>query len=296
EVLVVSASAFLDELKRGGLAAQAKVVRSRRKWTTVALLSAMGIVAVVVPLYLWGIPGLSSLVAARIPPSWEERLGQGLLDELAPTEKICAGDPSNETLQEILDRLTSSLGQTGYNFRIVVVMNPAVNAYAVPGGTIVLFSGLLKKTANPEQLAGVLAHEVQHITKRHGTRAMLQHMSMGLIVSALSGDTRALRSAQVIGMMRYSRQYEREADEEAMKLLLVSRINRKGMVAFFESLAKQYEKSAKVPAYLSTHPDLEERVQNLKALAATRSSYPLPLLPGCDWKKVQSFCQASDSP
>ena len=243
---------------------------------------------------------MASIAASHIPVSWEERLGQAVVEHLAPEEKQCSDLIRAREIQQILTTLTSSLPKSPYTFRLIVVNQSAVNAFAVPGGTLVIFKGLLQKTHTAEELAGVLAHEIQHVLRRHATRAMLQQVSMRLLLAALVGDARAmtygLEGAQAVGMLRYSRQYEEEADEEGMKLLMASGINPHGMITFFETIQEESEKSLKLPTYLSTHPELKDRVQRLKWLAGRSPYASVKLLQDYDWKDIYGFCGADDPP
>lgn len=197
-------------------------------------------------------------------------------------------------------RLTTPLTTSPYTFRVFVVNSPAVNAFAAPGGYIVVFRGLLQQTKTAEELAGVLAHEIQHILKRHTTRAILQRASTGLLLAALTGDasgamTYGLESARTLGLLRYSRQNEEEADREGMRMLIDAGINPEGMIAFFEMLK---QKGVEVPdslKYLSTHPTTEDRIEKLKSLAGQLPHRSVKLLPGYDWKSMEKICKRSSN-
>ena len=295
EVLLIPGPLFLEELKEVAPERKGHFRSDRRKkWPVVIFLSALGVIGVLAPLYLWGIPAMASMAAAHIPASWEERLGQAVVESLAPREKQCSDLVRAQKVQEILTILNSSLPKSPYTFRVIVVNQSAVNAFAVPGGTIVVFQGLLERTYTAEELAGVLAHEIQHVLHRHATRAMLQQVSIRLLLAALVGEARALsyglEGAQAVGMLRYSRQYEEEADEEGIKLLIASGINPHGMITFFETIQKEGEKSLKLPIYLSTHPELKDRIQRLKWLAEKHPHASARLLRDYDWKDIYSFC------
>ncbi|NWF55835.1 MAG: M48 family metallopeptidase [Syntrophaceae bacterium] len=298
EVLLVPASLFLLRMKE--VSPQKKKgfrppPRSRR-WVWAVIFSAAGAIGVTVFLYLWGIPALADSIAPHIPVSWEERLGQSVVDALAPIENRCTNGTGSEKIQEILDVLKSSVPHSPYRFRAIVVNGPAVNALAAPGGTVLIFRGLLEKTNTPEELAGVLAHEMHHILQRHATRALLQQVSMKILLAAAVGDARGLsfglEGAQALGTLRYSRQKEGEADRGAIQMLIASGIDPRGLWSFFETVKKDSAKSLKLPSYLSTHPDLEERIERLKALTAKAPIPKRRLLPGYNWKNLHQICQA----
>jgi Zn-dependent protease with chaperone function len=298
EVLLVSSSLFLKRMNEVSPKKKKRFrpVPLKGKWVWIVILSAAGVIGVTASLYLWGIPAMADVIAPYIPVSWEERLGQSVVDAIAPVEKRCVDSTRSKKVQEILNALRSSDPHSPYKFRVMVVNSPGVNALAAPGGNMLIFRGLLEKTASPEELAGVLAHEMQHILQRHATRALLQQVSMKILLAAAVGDARGLsyglEGAQALGMLRYTRQKEEEADREAVQMLIASGIDPRGLVTFFETVQKESLNSLKMPFYLSTHPDLEERIQRLKTLSA---SVPIPttrLLQGYDWKDLQNICPA----
>ena len=298
EVLLVSSSIFF---KRMNEVFPRKKKRfhpppRKRRWVWVITFSAAGVIGVTASLYLWGIPAMASWIAPYIPISWEERLGQSLVDTLAPAEKRCVDPSRSKKVQEILSALGSSVPHPPYQFRVMVVNSTSVNALAAPGGTVVIYRGLLEKTNTPEELAGVLAHEMQHILQRHTTRAILQQVSMKILLAAAVGDARGLsyglEGAQTLGMLRYNRQKEEEADRGAIQLLIASGIDPRGLLSFFETVQRENKSSLKLPSYLSTHPDLEERIQRLKNLTSNAPIPTIGLLPGYDWKNLYNICPA----
>jgi hypothetical protein len=127
---------------------------------------------------------------------------------------------------------------------VIVANNPTVNALATPGGSIVVFRGLLERTENAEELAGVLAHEIQHVMHRHSTKAILRQASAGVLMAALVGDVSAvvafgLQSARTLGDLRYSRQAELEADRDGARMLHAAAVDPAGMVSFFQAMQRE---------------------------------------------------------
>jgi beta-barrel assembly-enhancing protease len=297
EVLLVSDAAFLTSLHR--LAPEMAdrfhepLKRRKRIWMTV--LAALAVVGLTVTLYLWGIPGLASLVVPRVPVRWEERLGKSVVDHLAPPARRCVDPVREQAIHQIVATLVSSLPESPYQFQVFVVNNPAVNALAAPGGYIIVFRGLLERTRSPEELAGVLAHEMQHILKRHATRALLQHASTGVLIAALTGDASGvmaygLESARLLGELRYSRQNEEEADVEGMRMLLAAGIDPAGMISFFDILKDEGKKGPRLPTYVSSHPSTEGRIERLKSLASGSHQPSVTLLQGYTWSDVRQIC------
>lgn len=297
EVLLVPDAEFLTSLHE----AAPQVGRrfhdpARRAYRLqLTILAGVGVITLSALIYLWGIPAVATVVARRVPVSWEESVGRSAMAYLASPERRC-GDPQLEgAVTEIMEALTAPGPRAPYTLRVDVVNLPVVNALALPGGHVLVFRGLLEQTRSPEELAGVLAHELQHVLRRHATRAMIQNMSTGLLLTAVTGDVTGplaygLQTARALGDLRYSRGAEEEADVEGVKMLLAARIDPAGMLAFFDVLQKQEGSDGEAFKYLSTHPLARDRVARLKAMAADWRGTPVKLLPGKDWAELATRC------
>ena len=268
----------------------------RQSRLRLTVLAAVAVVGIAGALYLWGIPALAAAVTPGIPVAWEQRLGESAVASLAQSEAICHDPDGEKALHAIVARLAGAAPRSPYAFRVLVVNRPEVNAIATPGGTIIVFRGLLERTRSAEELAGVLAHEMQHVSLRHATQALIQHVSTGLLVAALTGDMTGplaygLESARVLGQLQYSRRAEAEADTEGLTLLLAARIDPAGMIKFFDGLTQDRGAPRSVLKYLSTHPSTDDRVERLKALAAGAVAPPIELLADTDWSLVKQMCR-----
>jgi Zn-dependent protease with chaperone function len=242
--------------------------------------------------YLWAIPRASAIAAEKVPPSVEERLGETYATTLLDAFPECDSAEAGEAVQEMLKRLKAAAPPNPYTFRVYLIENEMVNAMAAPGGHIIVFTGLLEATKSPEELAGVLAHEMQHVLKKHVTKGIFQEMSTGMLMSIVLGDFRgASRAVQTIGNLRYSRISEDEADRLGAELLIKADIDTKGMADFFDRLSR--EKNFIPVKYLSTHPAPDERAENIKRYASGAPKNPTPLLPGVDWETVKKSCSGS---
>ena len=255
--------------------------------------AAAGIIALGFFFYIWGIPLLAKAITPHIPLSWEKGMGESILSMVAPEEKLCNDKKLQQAIDEIVARL-SAADPGPYSFKVFVVKSPIFNAVALPGGNIVVFGGLLEKTPSPEALAAVLAHEMQHIKKRHVTKRIIEDSSTGLIISAVSGDVTGsmlygVKIAHNLAMLSYSRQDEEEADAGGMKTLLAANIDPEAMIHFFE-IMKEKNHKFKMPQYLSTHPDLDERIARLKTIIAqaktSRHNY-VKLSAGNNWNQLK---------
>jgi len=302
DLLVVNDANFLTALH--GLAPN-KVrhlhnprTRALRLWLTVT--AGIFSIPLIWVVYAKGVPALSGPLTSLIPYSWETQLGDALVEEIAPSNERCLDPLLLEKTNVLVQTLVSTVETVPYTFRLAIIDKPILNALALPGGHIIIFRGLLESTETPEELTGVLAHEIQHVLQRHGMRLLVQNMTLGLIIGALTGDisgimTFVLEGAHVLQTLSYSRSAEEEADRKGMALLLAAKINPDGMVSFFEYLKEQHGGKDFYPMwrYLSTHPTAGDRVENLRqqAHATTQSSHSL--FPLDDWQQITNLCHGS---
>lgn len=241
----------------------------------------------------------------EIPVEWEEALGDAILSAF-PVKK----DPDPKViflLQNILRLLKQSMPEdTSYNLKIFILPTEKINALALPGGNIIIFEGLLKIADSPEELAGILAHEAQHIFLKHSTQGILRNFASGMLLALVMGDANVVLDGMIniagqLNTLGLSRKMELEADEKGMELMLNAKINPKGMVTIFEKLLKEEvkegggnpsksvsEKSDKLFSYLSTHPSAKSRINKLENLIGqNEEKFWIPLYPDSQWKKIR---------
>ncbi|GJL78589.1 MAG: metalloendopeptidase [Nitrospinaceae bacterium] len=308
ETLSVEDPAFLSDLRAISAVSLHPTLRPASGMKHVFL--ALAVLAV--PIFLYGlwtvvIPKLSDHVAMRVPVSWEEKLGDRILQSL-PTILAPSSQPDQEqALNAIARRLLATHPDQPYNIRIYISQLDVINAVAFPGGSILVFQGLLNAAASPEELAGILAHEIQHVTLRHSTRGIIRAMAASTLLTLFTGDMSGtmdvvLNVAGELQGLSFSRDMEREADEKGMDMILAANIDPSGMVRMFEKLQQEEgrlildaqsqktgseDDSESWLEYLSTHPAGKGRVKELKKQVemSEKKSYT-PLLPDIDWKAL----------
>lgn len=245
-------------------------------------------------MFIWGVPALGNAVAGLVPPAWEADLGKTVVEEIVPEAERCKDAARTAAVQAIVDQLVAARPGTPYKYTVTLSRDEMVNAFAAPGGFIVVNQGLLARTKGPEELAGVLAHEIQHVEQRHATKAICREFTMVALIKAASGGSgdmaAAAGAAKTLGGLSYSRQAEEEADIKGMALMKAAKLDPKGMVRAFQMLA---EDGGDLPAelsYLSTHPQTGERVKALQRDAAKARYKPVKAVEPMPWKKVVAGC------
>jgi Zn-dependent protease with chaperone function len=300
QTVIVDDAAFLIAMQQAGAqkATHLHNPQQRPLRLRLTILAGIALLGATAGFYAWGIPGLAKILAPHIPVSWEEQLGASVLEHLAPPADRCVDQPRLLALESIVTRLSRGMPDSPYRIRLTVLDRPAINAFALPGGQVVVFRGLLEATKTPEQLAAVLAHEFQHIYKQHSTRAMIEQVSTSLLIAAVSGDftgglAYGIEGARVLGMLRYSRLHEDEADREGLRLLQAAGIDPAEMIAFYRIMEAQDPHDVAASSYLSTHPNTNDRIEKLIVLAGAPPPHPVKLLSLEDWKDLRSLCRRS---
>ena len=279
--LVDSAPAgFAPRLRRG----HSTVRYHRRKWNVV-----IGVLASIVLLLVvgwWQRDAITAWIAGRVSLETEISIGERALAQLEREHELTQDGAAAKAIADIGGRLTKG---SRYHYRWYVSDDEEVNAYALPGGIVVVNQGMIEEAASAEEMAGVLAHEVQHIERRHTLQQMISSAGWAAVLAVVLGDVSAITAIVLhqLGNLRNSRQLEAEADAEGMKALARAGIPLEGMASLFRRLREDEKKrGAEGPALLSSHPATDERIADLEQLAGTLHCACRPL--GIDWSAVQA--------
>lgn len=269
-----------------------------RRTLTRQLLFIGFLLAAAIGLFTWSLRALPDLVVARIPLSWEEGLGQSTLERVKGTGTVVESGPAYEAVHKVWKRVEPSLPPSPYTFRITVVDAPVVNAFAMPGGYVVVYTGLLEELDSPEALAGILGHEASHVIRKHSLRSIVSAMQWRVGVAVLWGLFGGSRDKTIEQLqeqaasllsLAHSRGHESEADADGLTALNRAGIDPGPFSHFFLVLAR---KEGKPWAILSTHPPSEERAATLDAFSKTLP--PAKVTPiDVDWKKLRRFLRAN---
>lgn len=230
------------------------------------------------------LPDIGGPAGTTLSPSKEIELGRILLAEIRKRLPVSSDPEINQYIHSLGTRITSGGLDSNFPFTFLLVFDEDINAFALPGGIIVINSGLLALTQRESELASVLAHEIAHVTQRHIARNFSNAKSLS-IVSALTllgsilaaayggselGQAALMTTQAGIQQTRlgYSRSFEQEADRIGMQLLVSANIDPQGMPLFFERLHKYAQMNREqIPEFLSTHPLTSNRVSESKTRA-----------------------------
>lgn len=218
----------------------------------------------------------------RVPQSWERNLGDALVGDMG--NRLCHTKEGDAALAKLLEAVDPEQEKV----RAGVANIGMVNAVALPGGQVLLFDGLVQDAESPEELAGVLGHEVGHVRERHVMTALLRQFGLSILLSGANSSM----GETVFGLasMGYSRDAEREADEYARDRMAESNVSPLGAARFFERIGGDAEgEQNAVIGWVSSHPDPRERAQAYRAAAKGKSF--TPVLTDEEFAALKSMCE-----
>ena len=258
--------------------------------------------AAVLALVLVIIPDLAGRLAPLVPPEQERRLGDAVVEQLrvvlggfdeSEAPQYCAEAEGLAALGKMRSRLEGAT-DLPYPLEVAVFDHQMVNAFAVPGGRVILFRGLIEDAAQPEEVAGVLAHEIGHVVHRDPMVGVLRSAGtagiLGLLVGDVFGVAVVIAGAEAIRNAQYQQEVEARADREAVAILSEAGLPSSPLGGFFQRMAARYGESAGVLRYLSSHPALGERARAAREADGIAGQAFEPVLTDAEWLALRQIC------
>ena len=239
------------------------------------------------------LPLVSQKLVKRIPRSWDGRIEKYLTSDLRAFSSQCHHSDGERILRNLTDKLSRQSPDLP-PIKPITLNVEAVNAFALPGGTIIILKGLLTKLKREDELLGILAHELAHVQKRHSTSALISQVLLKGF--GMGFDNQMLIQMGQFGSLRYSRLQEMEADSEAVKIVERAGISGESVIRALMRISESSKFEAKLFSYVSTHPHMGERIEGLR---------PFPTLPypesenseaAVRWKILSHLCGSGTNP
>ncbi|HEU4959417.1 MAG TPA: M48 family metallopeptidase [Sphingomonas sp.] len=252
-------------------------------WRSVAAFAVLAAIIVVLVLRT------PAAVARIVPPSVERQLGDAMIGDLGG--HVCNGRGG----QAALDRIAAELGSPGRPVDVRVANVPVVNAVTLPGGHIIVFDKLIQEARSPDEVAGVIGHEMGHVAHRDVLAGLIRQMGLSVLLGGMEGHVGGTANALVSA--RYSRTAEADADAYAIAALDRAHISPLPTARFFHRLAAidgSKSRDARVIAYLASHPLSTTRERRFVAAARSGNGYRPALSPD-QWAQLRAICSADPS-
>lgn len=234
-------------------------------------------------------------IAGLLPTTWVKKTGENIEKSLVEEHPRCTDAKGVAALAVFANRLKE--GSADFpDIEIRVYSLGFVNAFALPGGHVILAKELIDAASSPAEVAGVLAHEIGHVSYKHPEAQMVRIMGVQVLLSLASGggDTMG-NAAGYLAILSYSRDAEREADAFARDLMVSAAIDPMGFKTFFETLQKQEGDAipgafGKLTSMLSTHPMTADRIAAIQPLPEGVKARPV--LADADWQALRGICSS----
>ena len=264
-------------------AAQRASVRAKKRMAWLVLFGVMGGLIALLAGMFFSRGRMVKVAANAVPVDWEVKAGDKLFEQLMVSKKLVTDKALEAQLKLITDPLVAGIKDNRYPLKFHIIEDATLNAFAMPGGHVVLHSGLLMAADSPEEIAGVLGHEIAHVTQRHSIRSIISSAGLFLLVQTMLGDVTGIvavlaNNSAFLMDRKFSRDFERDADNNGWRYLLAADIKPEGMITFFKKMqeeekhlqekvkeATSIDMSSASLEVLSTHPATEERMKNLQA-------------------------------
>ncbi len=271
---VIDHAKFQAMLTESGIKPHSLLSHLEDSWRHAIAATVFGIVFVIASFY-WGLPLIANIAAGRIPATVSHSIDTHFLDlvddKLMQPSKLSTA--RQQALTQKFDGLQNENGIPAHHLEFRSSKEIGANAFALPGGTIIITDQLVKLAANDEEILAVLTHELGHVAERHPLRQLLQSSVVGLAMTWYLGDVSMLLAAAPTLLLEtsYSRNFERRADLYAATMLKLNNISPSRMADILEKLEKAHadpgEKqgnSSWITELISSHPDTGRRISELR--------------------------------
>jgi predicted Zn-dependent protease len=278
----------LKELKKSTLFLEQseKISSQKNKERAMGALILFSVLAVLSLLFVYRGPIFGS-IGEKIPLAWEKALADQVFKSKRTAEQL----EIEKKLLTMVEPLLAVDPVWKEKMTFHLSSSTDLNAYATIGGHIFINKGLVVQLQTEEQLLGVIAHEIQHVKKRHVSRSVAQALGLYGLIQLLVGDVTGIAAVFIdqggaLAQLQYSRELEEEADREALKELQQAKIRSLGLAEALEIIFEQNKKVISQTAageiaeklqkieLLSSHPETEKRIANLKIAAEATRDLP----------------------
>ena len=262
---------------------------SRRGWGMFWIYSAIAVLLIIGAYF--GIKQGAKAAVHSLPFSVDEKIGELSQSSMDDGFREVDDPKVVKAIEAIIVRLEPHSAIPDVKYQVRVIDSPIMNAYALPGGYITVFTGLIAESDSAEEVAGVIAHEMAHVTKRHGLERVTGQVGIVIGIQLLLGDVSGLLAlgvelGQYATQNSYSRLQETEADLEGARMMHDAGIDPTSVVTLFEDLKS--DDPLGLPEWMSTHPDTQGRIDRLKEYAKTLPEKKYETFEEIDWDDIKS--------
>lgn len=244
-----------------------------KNYRSIIVISILGL-GICILLWIYFVPWLGETSASFVPLSLEIEMGKNLSETFKGENKT--NDSATYYTNQFIKQL--NLDDT-YPLHAEVLESDEINAFALPGGNIFIYTGIIDKMNSYEELVALLGHEITHVSNRHSLKSIFRTAASGIVISAFIGDASGMSSALLsqinqFKQLDYSRDLETEADNNGLDIMVQNKVNPEGMLDLLKLLKEEGREMPQYMKYLSTHPDTDSRILNISSNPRVKKLFP----------------------
>jgi predicted Zn-dependent protease len=226
----------------------------------------------------------------KVTDKTEAKLGELFWEMYKKSEK----ENKNSTVVSSIEKIVAKICATNKIDRdlisVHILEKDDINAFALPNGHLIIYSGLIINSDNQEELSGVICHEMAHIQLNHVMKKLVKEFGLSVLISMTTGNSGSeivKETAKMFSSSAFDRSLEKEADLKAVEYLVNAKINPKPFANFFYKLADKKNETTKYWTWISTHPDAKERAEYLIEYCRDKNIKYETILTNDNWDKLK---------
>ena len=220
----------------------------------------------------------------------EQKLGELFWEVFKKTEVENKNAHVVNSIDSIITHICNSNKIDREKIKVHVLNKDEINAFALPNGHLIIYSGLIQNSANQEELTGVICHEIAHIELNHVMKKLVKEIGLTVLISMTTGNGGVeiiKETAKMLSSTAFDRNLEKEADIKAVDFLTKAKVNPEPFANFLYKLSDKEHESTKYLTWISTHPDSKERAEYIVEYSKGKSTNYKPIISIETWEKLK---------
>jgi beta-barrel assembly-enhancing protease len=253
-----------------------------------------GVITVVLFFGIWfaltQIDWINVFKVQQVTDKTEQKLGELFWGVFKKTEKEITSELTVNSIDSIVTHICKSNNIDGEKIKVHIINKDEINAFALPNGHLIVFSGLILNSDNQEELTGVMCHEIAHIELNHVMKKLVKEIGLSVLISMTTGNGRSdaiNETAKMLSSSAFDRSLEKEADMKAVDYLVNAKVNPEPFANFLYKLSDEEHEAAKYLTWISTHPDSKERAEYIIEYNKDKLTAYKPILSNETWGNLK---------
>ena len=219
----------------------------------------------------------------------EKKLGDLIWESINKSEKENKNPFVVNTIDSIVNKICNANKIDRKSIKVHIINKDEINAFAIPNGHLVVYSGLILNSDNPEELTGVICHEIAHIELNHVMKKLVKELGLSVIISMASGNGGEMikQTAKTLSSSAFDRSMEKEADIKAVDYMLNAEINPEPLANFLYKISAKENDATKYLSWLSTHPDSKARAEYIIEYSKDKKENYKAVITESTWVKLK---------